>query len=612
MPIVPLSKVTLCSLVDDKEVVLDRLQSLGCVHVVPLKNLTNPPTAASADAHNALKYLQACPVRSPFATRDEGFDFGAIVAEALDTQRQELDLRDEWDDTQQAIELATTWGDFAVPSPDSMTGLRLWFYLVPPERVEELATLGYVWQSVPAEGRHGQVVVLSHEEPTAMPGNRVELDPRSLSELRRRMARIELAMNELELRRAALSRWIPWIQRSMTLADDRASLERVKGQTLDDDRIFAVQGWAPNKTTGALEAFAKQQGLALTIEPPSEEDSPPTLFQNPKLVSGGQDTVQFYITPGYNSWDPSVLVLFSFALFFAMILSDAGYSLILAGITAAKWRALGKSPAGERFRYELAIISAFSILWGVAIGSYFGVAAQDVVVLGPLLELLRISWLDSNNTPRMMSLSIYIGITHILLANAITAWRYFGSWKAMVPIGWILCTFGGLAAALAYFHQFDDDQNTLWMNAGLGLIGVGVSFVIFFTSSRPLPPRGVGDLIMRILEGLPALMGLSALLGDSLSYLRLFALGMAGGKLAATLNDMSGQMAAALGGVGVLIAIVLLLFGHTLNLVLGVMGGVVHGLRLNFIEFFNWSALDEGYPFQAFSKKVGDEWKTGR
>jgi V/A-type H+-transporting ATPase subunit I len=75
---------------------------------------------------------------------------------------------------------------------------------------------------------------------------------------------------------------------------------------------------------------------------------------------------------------------------------------------------------------------------------------------------------------------------------------------------------------------------------------------------------------------------------------------------------MSGQMAAALGGVGVLIAIALLLFGHTLNLVLGVMGGVVHGLRLNFIEFFNWSALDEGYPFQAFSKRVTDEWKTGR
>ena len=100
-----------------------------------------------------------------------------------------------------------------------------------------------------------------------------------------------------------------------------------------------------------------------------------------------------------------------------------------------------------------------------------------------------------------------------------------------------------------------------------------------------------------------SLTGISKAFGDVLSYLRLFALGLASSQLAATFNEIAGSIAKSR-GIGLLAAILILVVGHGLNFVLAVIGGVVHGLRLNCIEFFNWSLPEEGYPFQAFDKKA--------
>jgi V/A-type H+-transporting ATPase subunit I len=114
----------------------------------------------------------------------------------------------------------------------------------------------------------------------------------------------------------------------------------------------------------------------------------------------------------------------------------------------------------------------------------------------------------------------------------------------------------------------------------------------------------IGDWIWRVLEGLQALTGASKAFGDVLSYLRLFALGLASAQLATTFNDLA-HGATEMPGVGILLALLIVLVGHGINLLLGIVSGVVHGLRLNCIEFFSWSLTDEGYPFRAFCKKAG-------
>ena len=112
-----------------------------------------------------------------------------------------------------------------------------------------------------------------------------------------------------------------------------------------------------------------------------------------------------------------------------------------------------------------------------------------------------------------------------------------------------------------------------------------------------------GPVWKRLLGGLQGLTRLSSAFGDTLSYLRLFALGLASASLALTFNDLAAQVGNAVPGVGFLLAILILLFGHAINLALGLSAGVIHGLRLNLIEFFNWSVTEEGYLFELFARK---------
>ena len=111
------------------------------------------------------------------------------------------------------------------------------------------------------------------------------------------------------------------------------------------------------------------------------------------------------------------------------------------------------------------------------------------------------------------------------------------------------------------------------------------------------------DVVWRLLEGLKASTGITTAVGDVLSYLRLFALGLSSASLAITFNGLANETIDAVPGVGLLLGLGILLLGHVLNIVLAVISGVVHGLRLNLIEFYKWGISDEGSPFNAFRKR---------
>jgi V/A-type H+-transporting ATPase subunit I len=140
------------------------------------------------------------------------------------------------------------------------------------------------------------------------------------------------------------------------------------------------------------------------------------------------------------------------------------------------------------------------------------------------------------------------------------------------------------------------------MTAAQGLFIAGACLVLLFAGKTPL--QRLGDVWRRLLAGLLAIaMNISKLFGDVLSYLRLFALALASASLAETFNQLAQSASRTLAGAGMLAAVLILLAGHSLNLLLGLMSGVVHGLRLNFIEFYSWGLTGEGHPFRPFRKK---------
>ena len=193
----------------------------------------------------------------------------------------------------------------------------------------------------------------------------------------------------------------------------------------------------------------------------------------------------------------------------------------------------------------------------------------------------------------MMTLSICIGAGHLILGNLMMAWVRRKSSQSLSSVGWALSV---CVALIGWIYGF---STAYWVIFGFGLV-----LVLLF--SAPRSSLSLGTLV----SGLLALTNVTKIFGDILSYLRLFALGLASASLAITFNQLAADVGAAMPGIGLLLQMLILLVGHLLNFVLTVVSGVIHGLRLNLIEFYNWSLADEGYPFQPFAKREVTPWIT--
>jgi len=237
-------------------------------------------------------------------------------------------------------------------------------------------------------------------------------------------------------------------------------------------------------------------------------------------------------------------------------------------------------------------LAGASTLYGILIGSYFGLTPPE----GSFLASLRI--FDLNNTNSMMAFAVLVGVGHIILANAMDAWRQRQSPGALVPAGWIAILVGGTLMGLG---AVVGGKAAGLKSVGTSLVVVGAVCVFLFSARE-------GNIFKRIAMGFLGLTRLTSAFGDVMSYLRLFALGLASGSLAMAFNDLASQVSGAVRGVGLFLALLILLFGHGINVLLGISSGFIHGLRLNLIEFFNWGITEEGRQFRAFAKKEDEGW----
>ncbi len=593
MSIVALRRVTLIGSRGNKESVLAGLQALGVLHLIALRADAEPsPGAPGAGAtRKALRYLLDCPVKRHQVPDDAQFDREAIVERALENQRASRDVEDSIDFTQRRLDDLEPWGDFEFPPLVELADHRLWFYEVPNYKRRQLAAVTLPWQEVHRDNRNSYVAVIARDEPSAdaMPVPRTHTGSVPRPALRAALQSLNVRLDELAAEREALTRWIHRLHRDISRAEDAASLAQAQRITRDDDAVFAVQGWAPAPALPDIRALAEREGVALLDEPVAPEAEPPTLLANDERTAGGEEVVRFYQMPGYRSWDPSRVIFFSFAVFFAMILADAGYALVLAAVLLLASPRLARSRSGTRVRNMGYVLAGCAFVYGVLSGSYFGWSPPPQSWLG------RLKLLDVNDFGQMMQLSVAVGLAHLIVANAIVAWHRRGRAAALAPLGWIVAL---VAGTLLYFE-------VPGATSGLAL---GLAAVVAFTDTRAI--RRPLDLLWRAAGGLYGLTRVTKAFGDVLSYLRLFALGLASASLAVTFNQLAVEAAAAAPGLGVLLHALILVAGHALNFVLAVVSGVVHGLRLNVIEFYNWGISDEGYPFKPFAKTETGQWSN--
>ncbi|GAB4395037.1 MAG: hypothetical protein Tsb0032_25720 [Kiloniellaceae bacterium] len=594
MTIARLKKVTICGLATEKGELLAELQTLGCLHLLPLrpapKEVEKVATPRAEAAYNALRFLTSMPQKRRQIRSDPGFDVDALVKDALGLKEKLREVKDRRDFLAHRIAEIEPWDDIFFPPEDSLAGYRLWFYLLPLGKLKCLQEVKLPWQIVRRDNRFAFVVVIAREEPAAdlLPVPRVHTGALPVSELRAQLENTEIEIEDLTAQRLALTRYIYLLSVNLAEAENRASLNFADQQTRDEEGIVAVQGWVPLGALAALQQVTDRRRLAVLVEEPGPDDEPPTLLEEAPEMESGRDLAMFYQVPRYGSWDPSLMLVVSFAAFFAMILSDAGYAAVLLGGLLICWRRLGKTAKGRSYRLLGLVIGGASILWGVLVGSYFGVEPAADSLPG------RLHLLNLNDFDTMMSISIFVGIGHLVIANAMNAYVLRRRPAALGSIGWIVTLLGGTLLWRA-------GGDTLYGQAGYFLLGGGLLLSFLFTSERAV--RRPSDYLWRALDGLKALTGALGMFGDVLSYMRLFALGLAAASLALTFNNLAADIRDAVPGLGLFLAILILLVGHLLNLGLSIMSGVVHSLRLNFIEFYKWGLPAEGTAFRKFARK---------
>jgi V/A-type H+-transporting ATPase subunit I len=292
------------------------------------------------------------------------------------------------------------------------------------------------------------------------------------------------------------------------------------------------------------------------------------------------------------------VIFFSFSLFFAMILADAGYAMLLGALLLLKWKKMSTPGSlAIRLRNMAAAMLGSAVVYGVLVGSYFGASPPEGSVLAAL------NLLDLNDFPTMMKLSLGVGVAHLLIAHAMVLWVNRRSRLALASLGWIV---GITGAFLLWLDYMATEEFELTHSPFFWCLPVWLVLVLTCSGDRPI--HSAKDVLLQLVDGIGGVLGLTKAFGDVLSYMRLFALGLAGASLAATFNELAVAARDSVAVGGFLLFALIIIFGHGLNLVLAIMSGVIHGLRLNLMEFYNWGIQGEGYPFKAFAKRGGSKW----
>jgi V/A-type H+-transporting ATPase subunit I len=342
--------------------------------------------------------------------------------------------------------------------------------------------------------------------------------------------------------------------------------------------ISYVTGFIPSDMEGHLIAKARNNQWGISITEPSADDNVPTLLRNPTWVNMIKPVLGLLgLTPGYRELDVSMPFLIFFAVFFGILIGDAGYGLVYILLTLLLTVWLHKTmKLNTEMKTTVSLfylLGSCAIIWGLLTGTFFGQGW-----LQPLVPQL-------NNTESMETFCFFLGALHLSIAHSWRAYLKFPSLTALADVGYIciLWTAFFLARTLVLGEAFPP--------FGIWLVATGIILVILFTSPQARVLRGIG-------EGLGTIaLSFMNNITDVISYVRLFAVGLATLAIAETTNTLASGFGN--GVVALTAGIVILIIGHGLNIILGIISVLVHGVRLNVLEFSGHANVTwSGFTFE--------------
>lgn len=404
------------------------------------------------------------------------------------------------------------------------------------------------------------------------------------------------------------------VNKALNTRQDSINLEQVKLNTSEEAEhsVCLLEGFCPSDKAEALNQMLEESGVWYSHHEATIEDKAPVKLIHGKLVTLFEALTRMYGLPSATDVDPTAILGIFFTLFFAICIADAGYGLILVLLSLADIKMggkIGKILFGINFKLVL-ILGLACIPMGLILGTAFGIPlSEQSWVPEELKSCMLVGKFPGTEYDIQMVSSLLVGIFHIALAmtvNAINVTSQRGFVACLGTWGWWFAFVGtSVVGALTFWNVIPQEQMLPIIYGILGVSAVGIYLLNSVDRLKTSPVKG---LLLNPLVGLYDTYNMaSGLMGDILSYIRLFALGMAGGMLGKTFNDLAsmlleGDMSTASLIVAVIGFVLIILIGHVLNIAMSCLSAFVHPLRLSFVEYFKNAGYEgkgiEYRPFQ--------------
>ena len=639
--IVPMKKVALIIKGDKKTETLSELRKLGILQIEIHEG--------SGEKLEKLKAKQAMLENAFFSLQEkkqkkqkiEAVD--ADVAEAVDIAKTIVSYADEKKAYQAEkaaleveIERLKSWGEITPHEFDSLVekGINVLLYEMPVAeykdfgeqvkilRLEETKTsVKFILFALGAEGEREVIDSINNY--------RVELPQSSTQELKMKAGELNDRIGLLEEKILSYAGYMDSIKEAIKSCEKEIEFEVFASGMMNEEisadgdlSVACFNGYVEAENVDLLKRKAKENAWGLVVEEPTEEDNVPTKLKNNKFVSLIYPLTDFLNTvPGYYEYDISGWFLGFILIFFGMIFGDGGYGLLILAVAAVP--IIKSLAAKKQVSSTMILVGLFglsTVIWGTLTCTWFGLAPEQLPVWLTKLSIPLISnvyedtiwvpfWMKNGaglTTAQNLQIFCFIlALIQLMIAHVKVAVTCRKSLKILGEIGSMIELTGMFYLVLSFVVSGEVFSMGLVISGipvgTISIVFIAVGFILNFIFANY-----EGSIVKSILSSLvnivSVLLGIFNLFSDIVSYIRLWAVGLAGAAISATVNEMAGPM---LGKFTFMIfAIILLVFGHGLNMILNVLSVIVHGVRLNTLEFSNHLGMSwSGYKFKPFEEQ---------
>ncbi len=589
--IAPMAKYSFLIFHRELDPFMEKLMDLGVVHLISRRIAEDAEVKKqSADIALAEQVLQTFRQRkkTKLTSLPENPDFPRpTVADIPELQKELESLEKERAALQVQIQMLKPWGEFswdAIRALEQNTGMALRFCRHQKRKFREEWYAEHPIEIVHEENGFVYFIIFQRNENKALPVVPLALPHISLGELEQHLTDCEkkiLAVNQALDFYAAT--YTDLLREGIDKAWDRLRLHQahLDAESVQHESLILVEGWCPEFAEETLQAFLQEQNIVYAIPEVSEEERPPVLLRNNRFARLFEPIGRLYALPDYRELDLTVFFAPFFFLFFGFCLGDAGYGAVflIAG-TVLKLKIKGP------FRDYLTLVQLFGVstmLMGYLSGTLFGLTMAELPVFTAHKNIFL-------NQIEMLQLALAVGLVQILFGMGVQVYKQvrFRGWKfGMSKMGWIILCVSLLDL---YVTQYFTGVSSV-------MVWIGVALIVFFGSPESGWLKSFG-------MGLTDLYNITGVMGDLLSYIRLFALGVSSAILGLVVNSIA-LSAKGIPYIGILLFIVVLVIGHTANLLLASLSAFVHPMRLTFVEFYkNTGFTGGGKPYTPLARKA--------